>query len=375
MKKHKILILIDRLGRGGVAQVAMNTALSLDPSKYSPIICTTRNVPAHGHDTFLRQAGIQLIELKRTSRWQLSSWKKLWQILPTVSLLHTHQSGSNFWGRIWGKLFRVPIIITQDHTAANEKPKLQHLLDRFMGPLSDRIITVSEYDRDLSITLEKLPPNKVMTIYNGIDVSKFRCELPMEAARQQTNLPQDKRLIAVIARLAPQKNHQNLFNALTLLPEKTLANLHCLIVGSGDLEEQLRQEVQKLGLMEKMSFLGERSDIPEILRAIDMLVLSSHWECLPIILLEALASGCPVVATAVGGIPEAMESVDWPLVEPDNSMALAEAIMNVFQKSAMERDKIVKTGRQVAQKKFSKEASVSKVEKLYTSLLDKTFVK
>lgn len=368
-KDRRVLLLIDRLGGGGAAQVVLSVALSLNRAKYFPIVCTTRKAPTYGQDYLLRQAGVPLIELNRNSHWQLLSWRALWRVLPSVSILHSHESGSNFWGRLWGRLFRVPIIITQDHTAADEKRRITHVIDRWMSPLSNRIVTVSKFDRDLSIRFERLPPDKVVTIYNGINVDREGYELTKKEARRLSGLPEDGRLLAVIAVLKPQKNHHNLFEALTLLPGDLKARSRCLIVGSGALENQLRNEVRALGLQEMVSFLGERTDVPTILRAIDLLVLPSHWECLPIVILEALAAKCPIVATAVGGVPEVLNGLGWPLLRPSDPSSLADAIVGVFGMPMAEQNRIAEAGRQVALEKFSATASVAQVESLYDFLL------
>jgi glycosyltransferase involved in cell wall biosynthesis len=370
MKPVKVLILIDRLGRGGVAQVAINLALSLNRELFSPIICTTREKPTHGHDDILKQAGVPLIELNRRSRMEVFSWGPLLRVLPTVDILHTHQTGSNFWGRLWGKLYRVPVIITHEHTAANEKNRVEHMIDRMMSVFSDRIVTVSQFDRDLSLELENLPPNKVEPIYVGIDTAKFAPTLTQQEARQKAGLPLDKKLIAIIARLVPQKNHRGLFAALTRLPDALKEDVHCLVIGSGDLEAPLRRDVTSMGLQDRVSFLGERTDIPVVLQAIDLLTLPSHWECLPSIISEALASKCPVVATAVGGVPEILDGVGWPLVQPNNVDNLTAALTHVLQMPDQERNKIADAGRQRILQKFSKEVFVAQVERLYSSLLN-----
>jgi glycosyltransferase involved in cell wall biosynthesis len=366
---RRVLLLIDRLGRGGAAQVVLNVALSLNRAEFFPIVCTTRRAPTYGQDDLLRRAGVPLIELNRSSRWQFFAWSALWRVLPTVSILHSHESGSNLWGRLWGRLFRVPIIITQDHTAADEKKWVVHLSDRLMSPLSDRIVTVSEFDRALSIRFEKLPPDKVVTLYNGIDVNRALYEFTKKESRRLSGLPEDKCLLAVIARLSPQKNHHGLFRALMLLPEAFKTQTHCLIIGSGEIEDQVRSESHKLGLQEMVSFLGERNDVPIILRAIDLLVLPSHWECLPIVILEALAAKCPIVATAVGGVPEVLGGLGWPLADPGDSGGLAKAIASVLQMPETERNRIAEAGRQVVVERFSARSSVAQVESFYHSLL------
>lgn len=364
-----ILFLIDRLGRGGAAQVVVNLALGLDRDKYSPLVCVTRKEPAYGQDKMLTDAQIPLIELNRSSRKQLGSWKKLWEILPEVDILHCHESGSNFWGRLWGSIYRVPIVITHDHTAADEKPQFVHWSDRLMSPFSDQIITVSQHDRNLSIDYEKLPPEKVASIYNGIDVNRFSKEISQVEARQLSGLSQDKYLIGIIARLAPQKNHKALLEALNKLPENILSNMECLIIGTGDLESTLRQQVHELGLDDKVFFLGERTDVPTILHAIDVLTLPSFWECLPIVLLEALAVGCPVVASSVGGVPEILAEIGWPMIDPEDSNSLASAIEEVICLPNEQKLKLQENGRKLVRTQFSREANVAQVEQLYKDLL------
>ncbi|MCB8950131.1 MAG: glycosyltransferase [Ardenticatenaceae bacterium] len=369
MAPTKVMFLVDRLGRGGVAQVVTNVALALDRDKFEPVICVTRDKPAYGQDDLLRRAGVTVIELKRSSRFQLSVWKKLWQSLAGVTILHTHLSGSNFWGRLWGTLRRVPIIITQEHAPAYEKEWYEHLVDRSLSPFSDRIISVSEFDRQKYIELEKIPPEKIETLYVGIDIDKFAAKVTRPFAKHELGLPTDKQIVSVVARLFPQKNHQGFLEALTQLPPEQLAEVHCLFIGSGPLEAQLKSEVARLDLQETITFLGERTDVPQLLAASDMLVLPSHFECLPSVISEAMAAGCAVVATAVGGIPEMLEGVGWPLVPPGDVSALAEAITCVLELPEAERQRLVARGKEVVQARFSKDQSVQKTQQLYERML------
>lgn len=364
-----VLLMLDRLGRGGAAQVVISTALGLDRTKFSPIVCTTRAAPTLGQDKVLEEAGIQFLQLNRRHRGNLLAWSPLWQVLPKTTILHAHETGSNFWGRLWGRMFGVPIVITHDHTAANEKGRMKHYVDRAMSGLSDRIVTVSEFDRDLSIQHEHLSPSKVQAIYNGIDVDRFACPLDKKQAREKAGLPHNKQLIAVVGRLVPQKNHATLLKALATLPEDFRARTHCLFAGDGYLAEQLRSQAQDLGLADYVSFLGIRPDVSVILRAVDLMVLPSHWECLPIVILEALAAECPIVATPVGGIPEVMNGLGWPIVSQDDPQALASAIDHVLRMPEEDRQRIAKAGRRTTAEKFSQKASVQRVQSLYESLL------
>lgn len=369
MKPKKVLILIDRLGRGGIAQVAMNVALTINRDKYEPIICTTRDTPRNGQDELLRNAGVHLVELNRQTRLQMFSWKPLLDLLPEVTILHSHASGSNFWGRVWGSMYRVPIVITQEHAAVTEKKRVSRILDRGLAPLSDKILTVSQYDQVQYVEQQKLPPNKVETVYVGIDLDKFTVRESKKEARAKIGFAKDKWLIGMIARLAPQKNHNGFFEALTLLPQEIKSNMHCLLIGSGDLKGELEQKASKLGLKDSISFLGERSDIPDVLTALDLFVLPSFWECLPSVVSEAMAMECPVVATRVGGVPEMIGDVGWPLVEPNDTAALSQAILDVWQLSPEERKCRVTAGRQRVEEVFNLKTAVIRLEALYDSLL------
>lgn len=368
---HRVLLLIDRLGSGGAAQVVLNMALGLNREEFFPIVCTTRKAPAFGQDDLLTRAGVPLIQLKRTFFWQVAPWRALWKVLPSVSVLHSHESGSNFWGRLWGRLFMVPCIVTQDHTAPDDKKRYVSFIDRAMSSMSDKIVTVSEFDRNLSMKIERLPSEKLMTIYNGIDAERLNIECDKTEARRLAGLPEDMFLLAIVGRLVPQKNHQCLFGALKLLPEHIKSNVRCLVVGSGYLERPLRAKVQSLGLEEVVSFLGERRDVPRILKAIDLLVHPSYMECMPMVILEALSAKCPIVATDVGGIPEVLHGIGWPLIKPGNAGELADAIACVLQMSESEKSRIAASGRRLVEGKFSREASVSVVENLYHSLVNR----
>ena len=365
----RVLFMIDRLGRGGAAQVVVNTALALDRSEFQPIVCVTRRAPALGQDDMLKEAGIPLIQLNRYWRWQILNWASLWRVLPTVEILHAHESGSNFWGRLWGRCFGVPVIITEDHTAADAKRGMARWMDRVMSPLSDRIVTVSQFNRALSIEVENLPPDKVMAIYGGVDIERFAHGPDKDTARQLLGLPPDKRILAMVARLTKVKNHRGFFQSLLLLSADMRSRICCLMVGDGELREELEQQVRDLGLSDIVRFLGERRDVPVILRAIDLLVLPSHTECLPVVLMEGLAAGCPMVATAVGGVPEVLEEAGWPLVRPGDMSELAAAISKVLSMSESERNMKIETGRKVAQQKFSTLETAHQVQALYRALL------
>lgn len=369
MATHNVLLLLDQIGSGGAAQVVLNLALSLDRDRFSPVVCATRVSPTNGRERLLEEAGIPFLRLNRRCTWDLAPWHPLWRRLPDTSILHSHCYGSNFWGRLWGRVFRVPVVIAQDHHRADDKPLFYRLLDPLLGPWTDGIVTVSEFDRRLSIQVEGHPRSRIVSIHNGIDVSRFETQLSQLEARRVGGLPEEDGLVAVIGRLTPVKNHRGLFRALAALPEDVRSGIRCLVVGSGPLDARLRDYVEERGLQEEVCFLGNREDIAVILRAADVLVLPSYRECLPMVILEALAAGCPIVATREGGIPEVLDGLGWPLVDPHDTPGLANAIVRVLAMSPSESLRIAESGRERVSRKFSREVSALRVEEMYHRLL------
>jgi len=365
----KVLQLVDRLGGGGVAQVALNTVLGLNRDVFEPLVCTTRTLPTLDHAAMLGDAGIELIELPRKSQFDIFAWRKLLRILPECTIIHSHDSTSNLYGRLWGELFKVPIIIAHDHLSADIKTRSASVGDKLLKNWSDRHIAISEANKAMMISYEGHQAENISLIYNGIDLARFQLGISKHCARTKIGLPQDKKVITMIANFTPAKNHTRLFQAIKLIETNFAGKICCFVVGEGPLEEQIKQSVTQIGVQDLVQFGGQRSDIPLVLRASDVLVLPSVSESLPITILEALAAGCPIVTTPVGGIPEILEGVAWPMVDPSDPQQIANAIVEVLNMPDEKRQQIVKKGRERVESTFSRQVYVSKIEELYTELL------
>jgi sugar transferase (PEP-CTERM/EpsH1 system associated) len=204
----------------------------------------------------------------------------------------------------------------------------------------------------------------VTQIYNGIDTNKFRPAEKGEkgSLRRKLNLPEDTPIIGVVARLDPIKNHRSLFRAFetvrTVLPEACL-----LVVGDGPERKSLESQAG-----DGVIFLGNRSDVPEILRALDLFVLPSLNEGISNTILEAMATGTPVVATRVGGNPELVEDeCTGILVKPGDFQSMASAILRYLEHADL-RARHSEAGRQSVLKRFSIEAMVRSYEAIYRRL-------
>ncbi|MCS6922926.1 MAG: glycosyltransferase, partial [Fimbriimonadales bacterium] len=185
--------------------------------------------------------------------------------------------------------------------------------------------------------------------------------------RRREGIQEDALLIVHIGRFTKQKNHEMLIRAFAQLRPPASARL--LLVGEGELQPQMEQLVRDLGLAEQIRFLGVRSDIPELLNASDIFVLPSRWEGNPMSVMEAMAAGLPVVATAVGGVPELVENgASGLLVPSDDVAALAQALQTLVDNPSL-RATMGHKARQVAQERFDARAMTRAYESLYESIL------
>lgn len=220
---------------------------------------------------------------------------------------------------------------------------------------------------------EGVPPQKLCLLYNGIDASKFRdVRKNRDVLRHKFGLLPDELLITVVGNLHSYKGHQDFLEALLIVRESLPGKWVVWIAGRDESGNQTRYEAwcENHNLDSKVFFLGARSDIPALLAAADLHVHPSHQEGLPNSVLEAMASGLPVIATAVGGIPELIEdNVSGCLVPPRSPAALAATLLRLL-KDVEAREKIGSAASERVAHDFSIEASVHSYERLYGELFD-----
>jgi glycosyltransferase involved in cell wall biosynthesis len=240
-------------------------------------------------------------------------------------LITTHSSKAGWLGRLAARQLRLPVIFTAHGWAFTEgvprsRRSVYALAERVMSPLADHIITVSDYDRTLALGHRIAPPDKITRIHNGVrDLLE-----PGATAR----LPAPPVRIVMIGRFAAQKDHASLLQALAgLRGEKWLLDF----AGDGPGQASVEALATDLGLAGRVRFLGHSDDIAGLLRQSDVLALISHWEGLPYSVLEAMSLGLPVIASAVGGVPEAVIGGKSGILVPRNDipalrLALAELI-------------------------------------------------
>ena len=202
---------------------------------------------------------------------------------------------------------------------------------------TDRVVVSAESVRDFYVRQVHADPARVDVIYNAVDWSQLQQTMAPGALRASVGVPAGAPLAGIIARLTEQKAHRYLFDAMAATP--ALASLHLLVIGDGDLRDELRARVDRLGLSARVHFLGARRDLGDLLAAIDLFVMPSFWEGLPLSMVLAMGAGLPVVATRVAGIPEVVQDgVTGLLVPPADAPALGAALTTSGARPGFETD-------------------------------------
>ncbi|MDT4940886.1 MAG: hypothetical protein QOJ34_975 [Pseudonocardiales bacterium] len=365
--------MIDKpLAIGGAERLAVDLTIALDPDRFDRYFVSTRQSSHRQLDGELTSAGVEYLSLGRRSRLDVAAWRSFARFLRAqrIDVVHTHLFGSNVWGSTVGRLAGVPAIVAHEHTWSYQGRPLRKLADRhIIARLADTIIAVSEADAGKMTAVEHIPRAAITVIPNGIRdprVTRDRAQI-----RKELGLSDEHFLVAAVAVIRPQKRLDRLIEAAALLRDE-FPLIRVLIVGAGYPDEAVKLEslVEKRGLGEIVRFLGERSDAADVMAASDIGVITSDYEGIPLSLLEFMALRRPVVATAVGGIPEVLEGRHAGiLVETLTPEAVAAAVKEIAQLSPAEREAMGDRGRLLQQQRFSFAAYLRSVEELYERLV------
>lgn len=315
---------------------------------------------------------------------EISPWRDLACVRLLVSLLkrcrvdvvHAHSYKAGLVGRLAARAAGVPAVVLTVHSSIlqdRRSPWKKHLFavtERLLAGLTDRIITVS---RDLGREIadrKMVPREKLVTIYNGIVPERFNKPPDREYLQKIIGIPAGKKVVGTVSRLAPQKGVGDFIKAAARLSGEK-EGVVFLVAGDGPLRADLERRAGEENLSGRLFFIGERQDVQIILPCLDVLVLASVTEGMPLTVLEALAAGCPVVATRVGGIPEVIsDGVNGLLVSPGDAQGMAASILRLLEDPAASR-KMGEEGRKRVAGSFTVDKMVGGTEQVYIDLVSR----
>jgi glycosyltransferase involved in cell wall biosynthesis len=256
-----------------------------------------------------------------------------------VDLVHAHQYTPFFYG-IAARLLtrRPPVLFTEHGRHFPDYPRRKRMIvNRLLIEGRDRIVGVGEAVRQALIHNEGISASRVGVIYNGIDVDRFPARGDQEAIRRELGLAATDLVVLQVARLDYLKDHATAVRTIQRVAARR-PDARLVLVGDGPEREAISGLVNQLGLSEHVLFLGLRSDIPRLLRAADLLLLTSISEGIPLTLIEGMAAGLPVVSTDVGGTSEVVVAEETGLLAPaKDDDALARAVLRLGEDAALRR--------------------------------------
>jgi glycosyltransferase involved in cell wall biosynthesis len=304
--KRRVLQIIDSLDLGGAQTFLLGLCQQLDGTRFEcEVACM------HGRGVYaeaFEQAGITVHSLS-PSKFPPRYLGNFWRLMRSggYDILHFHLFGANLCAKPLAVLAGHPAIIVHDqcNDASREKNPLLLAADAFWNHRSHRVIAVSESTRRYLIDREDLGEDRVTMIPNGLDAEQFRPAADKERgeSRQGLGIPRDAFVVGGVGRLVAQKNF-TLFLEVAARVRQMHPECLFLIAGTGPLERELKEQASLLGLDGSLRFLGHVSDRARLYHALDALLLTSDFEGTPMVLLEAMASGLPVVASSVDGVAE-----------------------------------------------------------------------
>ncbi len=365
--------LIYRLDIGGLETLLVDTINRMPPGRYRhAVICLTDYTDFAAR---ISRPDVALFALHKPAGLGLGTHASLFKLLRRLgpAILHTYNLGTiEYAATAWAA--GVPVRVHAEHGRDARDPlgvnPKHNLLRRLVTPFIDRYVPVS---RDLRGWLERvvrIPARKLQLIDNGVDTERFRAHGPTQAEAWQDD--PDAFVIGTVGRLQDVKDQATLVDAFAalrrLLPDEPL---RLVLVGDGPLRAQLETQVAASGLQDSVWFAGARSDVAPVMRSFSLFALSSIAEGTPVTLLEAMASELPVVATAVGGIPDLVghgsASPAGTLVPAGDAQAMAAAIAPYVRDRALAR-RHGGAGRDRVEQHYSMQAMLAAYVALYDEL-------
>ena len=363
-KKIKILYIIPNLEVAGAEQHLINLASNLDNRGFEVLICCIKK-PGKLGERF-KEVGGDIICLKRRSIYDLRIMLDIHRLIKRngFDIVHTYLFGFHYLAGIPARLCGVPVVISSRREIAVWKKRHHRFLENLGNRFTDKVVSCSRAAREFAVGSENLPGEKILTIYNGVDLKKFFPRPPSACILEEFGLGKEDKIIGMVTKFASVKDPETLLKAVNEI-RKTYPRIKCLLVGDGPLKESLKLKVESLKLGNNIIFPGKRNDITRILSIMDVFVLTSLIEGLPNTILEAMACGLPVVATNVGGIPEVVENgKSGILVEPRDYSSIADAVVNLLENANL-RKEMGARGREIVERKFGLDRMIEDYENLY----------
>jgi glycosyltransferase involved in cell wall biosynthesis len=362
----KALFMVHQLRAGGSERQMAEVAKSVDRMKIQPFVGVLR--PNDFWRTELDAAQVPVhcfnVQSFASPRIVPDLWRfRRYLRTERIDLVHAFDTPGNVFGALGGRWAGVPVVLTSQRAHRSLSPPGQLQVLRWSDRFVDGIVVNCDYIRRHMIDDECVPEERIHLCYNGIDTAMFRPS--GETAR--TASP-DRVTVGVICALRPEKDLNTLLTGFALA-RRQRPEMQLLVVGSGAELPALEQQARELELGADCTFVPDQNNVASWLRTIDIFVLPSRTEALSNSLMEAMACGCAVVASEIGGNPELVETGRTGMLFPSGQPeSLAQALRQLTEDVTL-RQRLAKEAAQLIPHRFSLAASVNRMQQIYESFL------
>ncbi|HEV7364555.1 MAG TPA: glycosyltransferase [Gemmatimonadales bacterium] len=365
----RVLILSTSMGMGGADQQILSVTGALRARGWDVRIVSMTALGPMGLQAQRLGIPTESLEMPRgvpdpRGAMRLAALIRSWK----PDILHSQLAHANLMARLLRPLVPVPILISTIHSSY-DGGRFRLLSYRLTDRLADYTTIISETSAERYLAAGAVPRDRLRVIPNGVDTTRFR-PLPEVRGRLRSELGLGETFAwLAVGRFETAKDYPTMLAAfdrvLARRPDAVL-----LLVGRGSLQQETEELTRSMGLGDRVRFLGVRGDIPELLSAADGYILSSAWEGMPMVLLEAGAAGIPIVATAVGGTGEVvLDGETGFLAPPGNPAALGDAMLRLSDLSPDDRRRLGRRGREHIEARYALPRIVDLWEQMYLELL------
>ena len=389
--KIKTIHIITRLDKGGSAENTLLTVMGLDREIYDVVLVHGLSIESNmAEDEFravekslmdVEKEGVRVITIPSLVRrihlfYDLRAFFALIKILRNErpDIVHTHTSKAGILGR-WAAFFvRVPVIIHTPHGHVfwgyfgKLKTRIFILLEKISALVTDRLVMLTEQEKIDHLHFHIAPENKFSVVHSGINLDEFsNTSVDPAAMKRRLGIPEDNLIVGTVGRLTSIKGHRYLIEAARKIagsrPDTTF-----VILGDGELLDELKNMVTRSDIEENIKFLGWRSDVAEVMSTFDIFALPSLNEGMGRVLVEAMALGRPIVASNIGGIPDlVVDCENGYLVSVGDVESLAARIRKLLD-DPEKREEMGECGKKIAID-YSANAMVEKIDRVYRKLV------
>jgi len=368
----KICYIIGQLGKSGAEKQLYELVKNINKKKFSPMVISLSQGGYWANE--IRKLNIEVIELQRRRNKDFTRLFKLIKLLQAIKpdIVHTYAYSANYYGRVAAILTKVPIVFSSERNSVDigtYKNRNHIFIDKFLSFFTQGIICNSYNASEALVKKYSFDRRIVFTVHNGINFADF---LDRAKANDQRKIDNKDKVVGTVGRFYPQKNHKLFLDVSKIIIDKYgYKDIKFKILGDGPLKNELINYSEQLGIQNNVIFDGERGDILNVLKSFDILLMTSHYEGISNVIMEAMMMGLPVVATDVGGNRELVIDGETGFLCPLNNPSRIADMLHQLVNNEEEAIRMGENGKKRILNEFGIEKMIKKTENIYTKFLEK----